>query len=147
MRIAQSIQQDLDAIAVDIRIKPVDFPALIEAVRHPGQVSLFLLGWEADFPDPSNFLAVLLHSRGWGANNNTFFADPLVDRMLDQADGLPPSPARIALYRQAEVRIMSDAPWAPLFHAKTFVIRHPRVRNYRIHPLRPSRLERVWVAW
>src|SRR5438046_1498902 len=60
MRLAQSIQQDLRAIGVELALKPVDFPALIEAVRHPGMVPLFLPRWEADFPDPSNFLIVLL---------------------------------------------------------------------------------------
>jgi peptide/nickel transport system substrate-binding protein/oligopeptide transport system substrate-binding protein len=147
MRIAQSIQQDLHAIGVGLRIKPVDFPALIEAVRHPGQVALFLLGWEADFPDPSNFLTVLLHSRSRETNNNTFFADPRVDALLDEADALPPSPRRLALYHEAEVAVMRAAPWVPLVHPKSFVVRHPRVRGYRIHPLRPARLERVWVAW
>src|SRR5206468_9459222 len=82
LRIAQSIQQDLQAVGVDLAIKPVDFPALIEAIRRPGQVPLFLLGWEADFPDPSNFLTVLLHSRSRDTNNNSFFADPEVDRLL-----------------------------------------------------------------
>jgi len=147
MRMAQSIQQDLRAIAIDVRIKPVDFPALIEAVRHPGQVALFLLGWEADFPDPSNFLTVLLHSRSRDTNNNTFFADPEVDALLDRGDAMAPSAERLALYHEAETRVMQGAPWVPLLHPKSFVVRHPRVRNYRIHPLRPSRLEQVWVAW
>src|SRR5204863_7053202 len=61
LRIVQSMQQDLRAVGVELAIKPVDFPALLEAIRLPHQVPLFLLGWEADFPDPSNFLTVLLH--------------------------------------------------------------------------------------
>jgi len=147
MRIAQSIQQDLRAIGVALAIKPVDFPALIEAIRHAGQVPLFLLGWEADFPDPSNFLAVLLHSRGRGANNNTFYADPEVDRLLDEAEPLLDPVRRNSLFHAAEVRIMQDAPWVPLFHPVSFAVRHPRVRGYQLHPLRPARLDTTWVAW
>jgi len=26
-------------------------------------------------------------------------------------------------------------------------VRHPRVRGYELHPLRPSRVEGVWLAW
>jgi ABC-type transport system substrate-binding protein len=147
LRIAQSIQQNLRAVSVDLAIKPVDFPALIEAIRVRGQVPLFLLGWEADFPDPSNFLTVLLHSRSQDTNNNTFYSNPEVDRLLDQADALLDPPRRLALYHQAEVLIMRDAPWVPLFHPVSFVVRHPRVRDYRLHPLRPSRVERTWLAW
>ncbi len=147
LRIAQSIQQDLRAVAVDLAIKPVDFPALLEAIRHPGQVPLFLLGWEADFPDPSNFLTVLLHSRSRDTNNNTFYADPEVDRLLDEADRLLDPTRRLRLFHEAEVRVMRDAPWVPLFHPVSFAVRHPRVRDYQLHPLRPSRVETTWLAW
>jgi ABC-type transport system substrate-binding protein len=146
-RIAQSVQQDLRAIGIALRVKLVDFPALIEAIRHPGQVPLFLLGWEADFPDPSNFLTVLLHSRGRGANNNAFYANPETDRLLDAGDAALEPARRWALFHAAEVQIMHDAPWVPLFHPVSFVVRHPRVRGYRLHPLRPGRVEDVWLAW
>ena len=147
MRLAQSIQQDLRAIGITLDLKPVDFPALIEAVRHPGIVPLFLLGWEADFPDPSNFLTVLLHSRSRDTNNNTFYANPAVDRLLDEADPLLDPARRFPLFHEAENLIMRDAPWVPLFHPAGSAVRHPRVRDYLLHPLRPSRVEEVWLAW
>jgi len=146
LRLAQSIQQDLRAIGVELALKPVDFPALIEAVRHPGMVPLFLLGWEADFPDPSNFLIVLLHSRSRGTNNNAFYANPDVDRLLDEAEPLLEPRRRLGLFHDAEALVMRDAPWVPLFHPVSFAVRHPRVRNYLLHPLRPSRVETVWLA-
>jgi ABC-type transport system substrate-binding protein len=145
MRIAQAIQQDLRAVSIEMAIKPVDFPALLEAIRHPKQVPLFLLGWEADFPDPSNFLTVLLHSRSRDTNNNTFYANAEVDRLLDQADASLDPSQRIRLFHAAEVLIMRDAPWVPTFHPVSFVVRHPRVRGYQLHPLRPGRVEETWL--
>jgi ABC-type transport system substrate-binding protein len=147
MRLAQSMQQDLAAVGVTATLKPVDFPALIEAVRNPGQVPMFLLGWEADLPDPSNFLSVLLHSRGRGVNNNTFYGNTAVDALLDAAEPVTDPSRRLAMYREAEARILDEAPWVPLFHPVTVVVRHPRVRDYKVHPVRPPRLERVWLAW
>ena len=147
LRISQSIQQDLRAVGIDLAIKPVDFPAIIEAIRHPKQVPLFLLGWEADFPDPSNFLTVLLHSRSRETNNNTFYANPEVDRLLDEAAPVIDPARRLRLFHEAEVLILRDAPWVPLFHPVSFGVRHPRVRDYQLHPLRPSRVESTWLAW
>jgi ABC-type transport system substrate-binding protein len=146
LRIAQSLQQDLRAVSIGLEIKPVDFPALIEAIRHPGQVPLFLLGWEADFPDASNFLTVLLHSRSRDANNNTFYANPAVDRLLDDAAPLVDPVRRLRLFHEAEALVLHDAAWVPLFHPVTFVVRHPRVRDYHLHPLRPARIEETWLA-
>src|SRR5260370_13509078 len=104
MRLAESRQEDLRQIGVRLALKPVDFPALIEAVRHPGIVPLFLLGWEADFPDPSNFLTVLLHSRSRDTNNNTFYSNPEVDRILDEADPLLAPVRRFPLFHAAAAR-------------------------------------------
>ena len=42
---------------------------------------------------------------------------------------------------------MHDAPWVPLFHPVGSAVRHPRVRDYILHPLRPARIEQTWVAW
>lgn len=145
MRMAQSIQQDLRAVGIDLTLKPVDFPALIQAERNPGMVPAFLGGWEADFPDPSNFLTVLLHTAS--ANNTTFFSNPEIDRMLDAAEPILDLPRRFALFHTAELRVLADAPWVPLYHATSVGLRHPRVRNYRLHPMRPSRYESVWLAW
>jgi ABC-type transport system substrate-binding protein len=147
MRLAQSIQQDAHQIGIELALKPVDFPALIEAVRHPGIVPLFLLGWEADFPDASNFLIVLLHSRSRGTNNNAFYSNPAFDEILDRAEPLLDPKRRAKLFHEAETIAMRDAPWVPLFHPVGFAVRHPRVRDYRLHPLRPSRVETVWLAW
>jgi peptide/nickel transport system substrate-binding protein len=147
LRLAQSIQRDLRAIGVTLDLKPVDFPALIEAVRHEGKVPAFLLGWEADFPDPSNFLTVLLHSKNRGTNNDTFYANPEVDRLLDEAEPVLDPARRFALFHRAEELIMHDAPWVPLFHPAGSSVRHPRVRDLELHPLRPSRFEETWLAW
>ena len=147
MRLGQSMQQDLRQIGVTLHLKPVDLPVLIEAVRRPGMVSLFLLGWEADFPDPSNFLTVLLHSRSRDTNNNTFYSNPEVDGLLDQAAPLLDPAQRYRLFHRAEGLIMRDAPWVPLFHPAASSVRHPRVRDFQLHPLRPSRLEEPWLAW
>jgi peptide/nickel transport system substrate-binding protein/oligopeptide transport system substrate-binding protein len=145
-RMAQSIQQDLRAIGMTLLLKPVDFPALIEGVRVAGEVPMFMFGWEADFPDPSNFLDVLFNSRNQRTNNNTFYANPETDRLLDEAERLLDPAARLRLFHEAEVRIVDDAPWVPLMHPSGVNVRNPRVRDYVLHPLRPTRLERVWLA-
>ena len=54
---------------------------------------------------------------------------------------------RLHLFRKAEARILRDVPWVPLYHPVTVAVRHPRVRGYVLHPLRPARFETVWVAW
>ena len=146
LRLAQSVQQDLADVGVAVRIKAIAWGPFLEAVRTPGLVPFFSLGWEADFPDPSNFLDVLLHSRAIGTNNNTHYRNAEVDALLDAAAGALDAAARLAALRRAEELIVADAPWVFLYHPVSYVIVNARVRDFVLHPLRPPRLERVWLA-
>jgi ABC-type transport system substrate-binding protein len=144
--LGQSIQQDLALVGINIALKPVAWGPLLEAIREPRNVELFMLAWEADFPDPENFLEVLLSKRQWGSNNDTFFYDPEFDRLLDQAAPIADLARRFALYRKAEQIIIQQAPWVFLYHPVSYVIRQPWVHDYLLNPMRPSRFEKVWVS-
>jgi len=145
LRLAQSVQQDLAEVGVAIQIKAIAWGPFLEALRTPGLVPFFSLGWEADFPDPSNFLEVLLHSKYIGTNNNTNYANPEVDRLLDAAAHTIDQAARFALLQRAELIAGGDAPWVFLYHPVSYAIVQPRVRDFRLHPLRPARFEHVWL--
>lgn len=146
LRLAQSLQQDLAEVGVNLQIKSLAWGPFLEAVRTDPEVPMFLLGWEADFPDPSNFLDVLFHSRSIGTNNNTGYANPQLDALLEEAARTVDQQKRLDLLRLAEEIVVADAPWVFLFHPASFRLLHPRVRDYRMHPFRPERLDRVWLA-
>lgn len=146
LRLAQSVQQDLADVQVRIQIKALAWGPFLEAVRAADLVPFFYLGWQADFPDPSNFLEVLLHSKNIGSNNNTNYANAAVDALLDQASHTVEADARRALLRQAEALAIADPPWVFLFHPVTYEIVQRRVRGFHLHPLRPPRLDEVWFA-
>ena len=146
MILGQSIQQDLELVGVHLRLKPVAFAPLLEALRQPRTVPLFFSGWEADFPDPENFLAVLLSRAQWGANNDSYFDDPAFDALLAQAAPLSDLARRYALYRAAQRVAVAQAPWVFLYYPITYEIRQPWVRGYVLNPMRPERLETVQLT-
>jgi ABC-type transport system substrate-binding protein len=146
MMIGQSIQQDLALVGVNVVLKPVAWGPLLEAVRQPKTVELVSLGWEADFPDPENFLEVLFAREQWGANNDTFYDNSAVNKILREAAPVSDDAQRYALYQEAEKIIISDAPWVFLYHPVTYVIRQPWVHGYVLNPIRPTRWEKVWLS-
>jgi peptide/nickel transport system substrate-binding protein len=145
-RLAQSVQQDYAEVGVAVHIKPLAWGPFLEAVRAPDLVPFFYLGWEADFPDPSNFLDVLLDSKSIGSNNNTDYSNPEVDALLATAARTVDPAARLDVLRRAELIAIADAPWVFLFHPVSYEIVSPRVRDFELHPLRPARFEHVWLA-
>jgi oligopeptide transport system substrate-binding protein len=146
MILGQSVQQDLDLVGVHLMLKAIAFPPFLEAIRLPITVPLFFSGWEADFPDPANFFDVLLSRKQWGANNDAFFSDPRVDALLAEAAPLSDLARRYAIYDQAERIIVDDAPWVFLYYPITYEIQQPWVHGYVLNPMRPARLENVWLS-
>jgi ABC-type transport system substrate-binding protein len=144
--LGQSIQQDLAEVGVHVVLKPVAWPPLLEAMRQPHTTELFLSGWEADFPDPENFLDVLFSKKQWGANNDTFYYNPQLDALVDQAAPIADRKRRYQLYQDAEKIIVGEAPWVFLYNPVSYVIRQPWVHDYVLNPMRPTRLEKVWLA-
>ncbi len=146
LKIAQKLQQDLAAVDIHMRIKQVAWSPFLDAIRRPQIVPMFDLGWNADFPEPSNFLHVLFHSTQHDANNHTFYASTEFDRLIGGALAAVAPAARAQLYAAAERLVVEDAPMIFLYHPISYAIRTPRVRDYRIHAFVPPRLTEVWLA-
>ncbi len=146
MTLGESIQQDLDLVGVRVALKPLAWGPMLEAIRQPQNVQLYLLGWEADFPDPENFLTVLLSRKQWGANDDSFYSNPEVEKLLAQAAPQTDFTRRYQLYDRAEAIIVGDAPWAFLYYPVNYAIRQPWVHGYVLNPMRPTRLEGVWLS-
>ena len=146
LMMAESIQQDLALVGVRVVLKPIAWGPLLEAIRQPKTVALFMLAWEADFPDPQNFLEVLLSREQWGSNNDAFYDNPKVDALLREAAPVADLNKRYELYRKAEELVVADAPWVFLFNPVSYTIRQPWVGGYRLNPLRPARLESISIS-
>lgn len=142
------IQHDLARIGLDIRIRQVAFPVYLAETSRRGTVALFLSGWSADFPDPSNFLDSLFHSRSIreaGSQNRAFYRNAELDALLDRARAEPDRALRMRLYAEASEIIVGDAPWAFVFSNVVTDTWQPYVRGYQVHPVWRPLYRDVWL--
>ncbi len=83
------IQQYLAEIGVRATIVQLEWSAFKQAVNE-GQADLFWLSWQADYPDPENFLYPVFYSGNFGpAGNRARFNDSKFDILIKQAQGEP----------------------------------------------------------
>jgi peptide/nickel transport system substrate-binding protein/oligopeptide transport system substrate-binding protein len=129
-------------VKVEIHYAP-DWPAY-KAMLQQGKLPMFRLVRYADIPDADNFLAPMLHSAS--PTNYTFYRNPLVDRLLEEARRDVNDVQRIALYREVERIVMDDAPWiAQNYHVFEHLYQ-PHVQGVEISLLgnRAIPLKKVW---
>jgi ABC-type transport system substrate-binding protein len=145
---AQLWGRDLERIGIRVEYRQVAFSVYLEETGKPGQAQLFPTAWSMDFPDPSNFLEILLHSqniRPTASENRSFYRNPELDALLDQARGEPDRERRLALYRQANDIVSRDAPWAFLNNDLGAELWQPYVMNYHPHPVWSQNYRDVWL--
>jgi YVTN family beta-propeller protein len=108
--IAQVIKDNLAAIGIDVQVKALPFGAMFESLAKKGNpFDLAVIGWAADYPDPAQFLNVLLQG-----NLLPRFDDPEYTRKLAAAARLS-GPARYLAYAKLDADLARNAaPWAAM---------------------------------
>jgi ABC-type transport system substrate-binding protein len=131
-RLAQSIQQNLAEVGIQVEIVERDASSARAAVRK-GEADLFLTDWWADYPDPENFNYPLFHSRNKGPGGNyAFLADPGLDSMILRARATPDEAEKERLARTIDARVFELAPWIFLWSPIDVWAAQPDVRGWRV---------------
>ncbi|MGL4280586.1 MAG: ABC transporter substrate-binding protein [Albidovulum sp.] len=133
-RIAQAIQQDLDAIGIKAEIKSLAQANVIEAGGNGSAPMIWSGGmaWIADFPDPSNFYGPILGCGGAGEGgwNWSKYCNADLDTLATAADSMAKpeeAEARLKAWSDVYMKVMEDAPWAPVFNEQRFTMKSPRM--------------------
>ncbi len=133
--IIEVIQSYLSQAGLKSEIVQLDWSAFKQAVNE-GEADAFWLSWWADYPDPENFLFPLFHSANVGSSGNrTRCFDPELDRLIDTAQQTMDERLRYRLYRQAEDRIIKNAPWLFMWHKADYFVIQPWVKDFKIYPI------------
>ncbi|MBS3916622.1 MAG: ABC transporter substrate-binding protein [Sulfuritalea sp.] len=126
-------------LSIQLEVRGTDYNRFQEKVRK-GAAQIFVWGWNADYPDPENFL-FLFHgpqsrakNQGENAGN---YANPEYDKLFGQVKHMENSPARQALIDRMMAILREDAPWSFGFHPKDYSLHHDWVAN-----LKPNNMAR-----
>ena len=132
-----------DILGIQVEIQQVEWATYLEDLQDQRFQAFAGLGWEADYPDPQDFLDILFHTES--SINHGGYSNAAVDAVLEDARIESDVARRVALYRQAEEMIVADAAWVPLWYqGERHVLIKPDVQNYRITPMIIPKLREVY---
>ncbi|MDK2877346.1 MAG: peptide/nickel transport system substrate-binding protein [Thermoanaerobacteraceae bacterium] len=131
-RIAEALQSQFKNVGIDVSLKNIDWGALLDATDKL-EIPFFRMGWVADYPDPDNFLYVLLHSSNIGPKGNySGFNNKEFDDLTAQARVETDPAKRTELYKKAESIAREEAPWLFIYHYTTHSMVQPYVKNVEL---------------
>lgn len=146
---AQGFQWDLHQVGIEVALKEVSAAQLSQAAGTRGKVPMTLRSWGGGAPDPWEFFNYLLHSRALAQEptfNQSFYANPKVDKLIDAASAEVDLETRRRLWREAEGLVVEDAPWVFLGHSNFLSLRQPWVHGPLLEAAWYYRLDRVRIA-
>lgn len=130
-------------LGVEVEIQQVEWATYLQDLNRR-KFQVFVLGWNADYPDPQDFLDILFHSES--ENNHTAYANPQVDSILEQARVETDPQMRVALYNSAEQLIIDDAAWVPLWYTgERHLLLKPHIKGYVLSPMTIPKLRYVYI--
>ncbi|MCS4486776.1 peptide ABC transporter substrate-binding protein [Staphylococcus americanisciuri] len=123
------IEQNLPGVTV--KIKQLPFKQRI-AREHSENYDISFSGWGPDYPDALTFLEIMTTGN---SANNTGWSDKTYDQMLKDANGplLQKLQERNQTLVDAEERLLSDAPIAPIYQKGEAHLTNPQVKNLQYH--------------
>ncbi|HEY2939630.1 MAG TPA: ABC transporter substrate-binding protein [Gaiellaceae bacterium] len=138
--ITQIIKSDLNKIGISSNIKLFPFAVRIAKEGHRGEpFDLDLQAWGADYPDPVDFVDILLNGNNIAAennNNNAYFNNKTFNNKMELAGRISNLPKRYAAWAAIDRDVMKDqAPLAPLFFRTVREFTSSRVKNYSYQPI------------
>ncbi len=134
------ISQGLEAIiyewrtnlGVEVKVRQLEPQRFLYHLRQEKD-EMFLMGWVADYPHPQDFLDVLFHS--CADINYGEYSNPEIDAWLEMAGIEPDSNISLALYQQAEQKLVEDAACLPLWFGQNYILIKPYIKGYSLNPL------------
>jgi len=132
-------------LGIELVIRGTDYNRFQDKVRL-GKAQLFSWGWNADYPDPENFLFLLYGANGAVATdgagiNSSNYNNPKFNKLFEQMKTMENSPERLAIIKKMVAILQEDAPWVWGLHPKTLFLHHEWFGNIYPHTMSDDTLK------
>ncbi|UCC57416.1 MAG: ABC transporter substrate-binding protein [Gammaproteobacteria bacterium] len=120
------LRKQFAKLNIQLVIRGTDYNRFQEKMLK-GTAQIFQWGWNADYPDPENFLFLLHGEQGkveHNGENAANYKNPEYDRLFEQMKNMPNGPERQDIINRMMSIIQHDAPWIWGFHPKQFSLAH-----------------------
>ena len=153
------LRKQLAKLNIDLQIRQTDYNRFRDKTRR-GNLQLFFWGWNADYPDPENFLFLLAGQNGevkYGGSNTANYDNPEFNRLFKRVESMPSGPDRLRLLDRMIEVARQDAPWIWGYHPVAYGIYHSWYKNTKPMTISKNRMkykriepmsrEEMRVAW
>lgn len=119
-------RKQFSRLGLDLVVRSTDYNRFQEKMQQ-GDAQIFAWGWNADYPDPENFLFLLYGPNGKARHqgeNAANYASPEFDALFQRMRDLPNGTERQQLIDEMVTLVRHDSPWLWGFHPQAYALEH-----------------------
>lgn len=127
------MRKQFEKLQIQLVIRNTDYNRFQDKMLK-GTAQMFQWGWNADYPDPENFLFLLYGPNakaGKNGENASNYSNAQFDHLFEQMKNMGNGPKRQELINEMLEIFRRDAPWASGFHPKQFGLYHAWYENIK----------------
>lgn len=133
------IRKQFKKLGIELVVRATQYNRFQDKMRS-GDAQIFSWGWNADYPDPENFLFLLYGPNGkvkFGGENAANYDNPKFNQLFEQVKSMPNTKERSVLLDEMLTLLQEDAPWIWGYHPKLYSLSHEW-----IGPFKPNAMSR-----
>ncbi len=137
------LRKQFDKLNLQLVLRSTDYNRFQDKVRK-GDTQLFYYGWNADYPDPENFLFLLNGAQAKvskGGENASNYNNPECDRLFEQMKNMPNNAERQKIIDEMLEILRRDSPWMWGEHPKDYVLHHSWLYNSKPNKMANNNLK------
>jgi ABC-type transport system substrate-binding protein len=141
------MRKQFQKLKLQLVVRSTDYNRFQDKMRN-GNAQIFEWGWNADYPDPENFLFLLYGPNGkvkHGGENTANYDNPEFNQLFEQMKHMEDGPERHAIIQRMIEIVRRDAPWAFGYYPKRFSLYHAWYHNAKPNPMANNTLKYLRV--
>lgn len=134
-------------IGIDLNLRATQYNRFQDKMR-TGNAQIFSWGWNADYPDPENFLFMFYSTNGkveYGGENAANYKNPRYDRLFDRMKNRNNDAIRQQLIDQMVEILRHDAPWIWGINSQTLILTQQWVSPTKPNTISTSALKYIAI--
>lgn len=131
------MRKQFQKLNIQLVVRATDYNRFQDKIRK-GNAQIFEWGWNADYPDPENFLFLLYGPQqkvGNEGENASNYSNPEYNRLFEKMKNMENGPKRQKIIDRMVNILRHDAPWLWGYHPKDYGLYHSWYGN-----VKPNRL-------
>lgn len=137
-------------IGIDVKLDGLEYNQFQNKI-YGDRFQIFMWGWHADYPDPENFLFLLIGENSPNPNHS-FFSNEKYDKyfraletlendesaeveVMENGQLVKKTMTRFELIQKCKEIFAEESPWIILYHEIQFMLYHSWMSNVKTHPL------------